>query len=134
MTITPLYAGALALWLLVLSVKVIRYRGHGISLGDGGDPQLQRLIRGHGNFTEYVPLLLVMIGALELSGYPHWLLHGLGASLLVARLLHGISLSFTQQWRFGRFYGTAITFLLLAVTGALCVYQGLAGALGQQVP
>ena len=45
MVVTPLYAGALALWFLVLSLKVIRYRGRGISLGDGGDPQLQRLIR-----------------------------------------------------------------------------------------
>lgn len=129
MVITPLYAGALALWFLVLSIKVIRYRGHGISLGDGGDPQLQRLIRGHGNFSEYVPFILVMIGALELSGYPHWLLHLLGASLLVARILHGTSLSFTQSWRFGRFWGTAITFLLLLVAGGLCLFQGIVGCL-----
>ncbi len=128
MVVTPLYAGALALWFLVLSIKVIRYRGRGISLGDGGDPQLQRLIRGHGNFAEYVPLILLMIGALELSGYPRWLLHVLGASLLAARLLHGISLSFTQQWRFGRFWGTAITFLLLFAAGALCLVQGIIGA------
>ena len=127
MVVTPLYAGALALWFLVLSIKVIRYRGHGISLGDGGDPNLQRLIRGHGNFSEYVPLILLMIAMLELSHYSVWLLHVLGATLLVARILHGISLSFTQQWKFGRFWGTALTFLLLFIAGGLCLFQGLRG-------
>ena len=129
MVVTPLYAGALALWFLVLSIKVIRYRGHGINLGDGGDPNMLRLIRGHGNFSEYVPLILLMIGMLELSHYPFWVLHALGATLLVARLLHGISLSFTHQWRFGRFWGTALTFLLLIVAGGLCLLQGIRGVL-----
>lgn len=127
MIVTPLYAGALALWFLVLSIKVIRYRGHGISLGDGGDPNMLRLIRGHANFAEYVPLILVMMAMLELSHYPYWLLHVFGATLLVARVLHGISLSFTQHWKFGRFYGTALTFLLLLIVGGLCLWQGVRG-------
>jgi uncharacterized membrane protein YecN with MAPEG domain len=123
--ITPIYAGLLALWFFVLSYRVIRLRGHGISLGDGGDPELLRRIRAHGNFSEYVPFILLMIGMLELSHFPAILLHVLGLTLLVARLLHGYALSFRESFKFGRFWGTALTFLLLVVCGALCLYQAL---------
>jgi uncharacterized membrane protein YecN with MAPEG domain len=125
MTITPLYAGLLAIWFLVLSYRVVQQRGHGVSLGDGGDQALLRRIRAHGNFAEYVPLILLMLGMLELSGARPWLLHILGATLLLARLLHGYALSFTEAWKFGRFYGTLATFVLLPVTGGLCLWQGL---------
>lgn len=125
MIVTPLYAGALALWFLVLSYRVVQQRGHGVSLGDGGDPVLLRRIRGHGNFSEYVPLILLMIGMLELGGAKRPLLHGLGATLLAARLLHGYALSFREQFKFGRFWGTLLTFVLLLVTGGLCLWQGL---------
>ena len=125
MTITPLYAGLLALWFVALSVRVVQRRGHGISLGDGGDNILLRRIRGHANFAEYVPLILLMMGFLELSRFNGWLLHGIGITLVVARLLHGYALSFSEQFKFGRFWGTLLTFILVAVLGLLCLTQGL---------
>lgn len=126
LTITPLYAGALAILFLALSFRVVQQRGHGVSLGDGGDQELLRRIRGHGNFAEYVPLILLLLAMLETGGAtPPWLLHLLGATLLLARLLHGIALSYTQKWKFGRFWGTALTFLLLLVTGLLCLWRGI---------
>ena len=126
LTITPLYAGALAILFLALSFRVVQLRMRGVSLGDGGDQELLRRIRGHGNFPEYVPLILLMLAMLETGGVtPPWLLHLLGATLLVARLLHGIALSYTSQWKFGRFWGTALTFLLLLVTGLLCLWRGI---------
>lgn len=125
MIVTPLYAGILALIFLLLSYRVIQLRGHGRpSLGDGGDLVLLRRVRAHGNFAEYVPFILLMIGYLELSHFPTFLLHGLGLTLVVARLLHGYALSFTESFTFGRFWGTALTFVLLLVCGVLCVYQG----------
>ena len=39
--------------------------------------------------------------------------------------MHGYALSFTKRFKFGRFWGTALTFLLLLVCGALCLYQGI---------
>jgi len=123
MLVTPLYAGLLLLWFLVLAWRVIRRRGHGISLGDGGDPAMLRVIRGHANFAEYVPLALLLLAILELSDSPVYVLHGLGATLLTGRLLHGYSLSFTDSFQFGRFWGTALTFAVLTVEAALCLYQ-----------
>lgn len=124
MIITPLYAGLLALLYFVLSYRVITLRGPGgPSLGDGGNPVLLRRIRAHGNFAEYVPMILVLIALLELGHTAPWLLHTLGFTLVIARLLHGYALSFTPSFTFGRFWGTALTFLLLVVSGGLCLYQ-----------
>jgi uncharacterized membrane protein YecN with MAPEG domain len=129
MKITLLYAGALAIWFLVLSIRVVLGRvGPGRpSVGDGGDPAMLRRIRGHANFAEYVPLILVLIGFLELSGRPDWMLHALGATLLMGRLLHGYAFSFTKEFVFGRSAGIALTFGSLLAAGTLCLYAGLLG-------
>jgi uncharacterized membrane protein YecN with MAPEG domain len=64
-TITALYAGLLALILVVLSARVIRGRvTDKISLGDGGGTFSTRLV-AHGNLIEFVPLALILIGLLE---------------------------------------------------------------------
>ncbi|HKY91177.1 MAG TPA: MAPEG family protein [Nevskiaceae bacterium] len=128
LTITPLYAGILAIWFIVLSMRVVAKRRAGINLGDGGDPDMLRRIRAHGNFAEYVPLILVMMVMLEIGGViAPWVLHAIGIALVVARVLHGIALAYTQKWLFGRFVGTLTTFILLAVCGVLCLWRGLAG-------
>ena len=127
MTITPLYGGLLAIWFLILSIRVVLGRaGPGKpSLGDGGSPEMQRRIRGHANFAEYVPLILVLIALLELSGAPHGQLHLLGSALLVGRLLHGYAFSFTKNHVFGRSAGIVLTFMALLGAAGLCVYAGL---------
>ena len=85
MFITPIYAGALALLFLVLSVNVVRTRRDSkVNIGDGGDQLLQRRIRAHGNFAEYVPLVLLLIVFAEVGGAAKWLVHALGGALLLA--------------------------------------------------
>ena len=126
MIITSLYAGLLALIFLALSARVVAVRGR-VSLGDGGDPEVLRRMRGHANFAEYVPLILVMMALLEYQQIAAWQLHAIGATLVFARVIHGIALSFTRKWFFGRFFGTVLTFTLLGVCGIFCVVQGLRG-------
>src|SRR2546428_8931078 len=125
--VTPLYAGLLALWFLVLSWRVIQRRGKGTYLGDGGDQGLLRVIRGHANFAEYVPLALLMMGFLEVSRFSIYALHALGIVLLIARLLHGYALSFTEHSSFGGFRGRSLTFLVLAISGLLSISHGTPG-------
>jgi uncharacterized protein len=135
MVVTPLYAALLALWLLVLSARVSRLRmDRGVMLGDGGDPLLQRVIRGHANFTEYVPLALLLLAILELSRFSIYLLHALGATLLAGRLLHGYALCYTREWRFGRFWGTLPTFLVMTLAALLCLYQAWRGHIAWFAP
>lgn len=127
LTITSLYGGLLGLWFLVLSFHVIRYRFTGVSLGDGGRPEIMRAIRAHGNFSEYVPLVLVLLAVLETGGtVAAWVLHLIGACLLIGRLLHGISLGFTKKWVPGRMGGMILTFTALLVASLLCIWRGIA--------
>ena len=126
MPITLFYAGLLGLWFLVLSVRVILGRRSGkVNLGDGGNESLLRRIRAHGNFAEYVPFILILMGALESTGVQGWLLHIVGAPLLLGRLLHGYAFSFTAQFMLGRVAGTVLTLAALSVAVALCLWRAL---------
>ena len=127
MIITPFYAGLLALWFFVLSARVMQGRQGGIALGDGGDPRMLRVIRGHANFAEYAPLILLMMAMLELGRTSIYVLHALGVTLLVARLLHGYALSFTARFKFGRFVGAGLTMVVLLACAVLCALQGIRG-------
>jgi hypothetical protein len=127
MIVTPFYAGLLALWFFVLSARVMQRRQGGIWLGDGGDPRMLGVIRGHANFAEYVPLILLLMAMLELGRTSIYVLHALGIALLVARLLHGYALGFTDFFKFGRFVGAGLTMIVLLVAAALCVLQGTRG-------
>jgi uncharacterized membrane protein YecN with MAPEG domain len=128
--VTPLYAGLLALWFLLLSLRVVLHRRRAkVSLGDGGDTLLARAIRGHANFAEYVPLALLMMAMLELVRTSIYVLHVLGILLLVGRLLHGYAFSFTAHFRFGRTAGTALTIAVIVTEAVLCIYQAWRGHL-----
>src|SRR5438067_3196750 len=124
MFVTPLYAGLLALWFVLLSVRVVNLRRRGNPFGDNGDIEIKRIVRAQANFAEYVPLALLLMGFLEVSRYSIYLLHALGLILLVARLLHGLALSFDWQGRFGRVAGAGLTFTVLLIEAFLTLYQG----------
>ena len=126
MLVTPLYAGLLVLLFVILSLRVVgRRRSGSISLGDGGNPAVLRVIRGHANFAEYVPLALVLMVILEISHFSIYVLHALGIILVVARLLHAYALSYSDKFMFGRVAGAALTFLVLLIEAVLCIYQGI---------
>ncbi len=126
MPITALYAALLGLVLLVLSFRVIAVRlKEKVSLGDGDKPVLEKRIRAHANFAEYTPLCLILIGLAESLHAPHLALHGLGASLLAGRILHGYGISQTPQFIPGRFIGMNLTFAVLAAGAGLNLWLAL---------
>ncbi|MDP4025073.1 MAPEG family protein [Methylobacterium sp. NEAU 140] len=90
---TAFFAALLALFYLGLAGWVVAGRLSGEVLhGDGGDPGLQKRIRAHANFSEYVPLALILIGLLEAGGGGPGLVRGLLVALLVGRILHPIGM------------------------------------------
>ena len=117
--ITLLYAGLCALLVLVLAARVVRWRmTHRIGIGDGGDVELLRRVRVHGNAIEYLPLCLILLGGMELNGYPAPLIHGFGLALLLSRVAHAWGLSRSSGLSPGRFGGTLVTWvLMLAMAG-----------------
>lgn len=128
MVVTPLYAALLALLFMLLSLQVIdQRRAARVSLGDGGHSRLQRAIRGHANFVEYVPLALVLLLVLELSRFSIYLIHALGITLVIARALHGYAFSCTAEFRFGRYWGALLTFVVIIAEALLCLYQAYQG-------
>src|ERR1700712_2121675 len=87
--ITTLSVVVAAAMLIALSVPITLRRVRvGIAIGDPReDETLTRRIRAHGNFTEYVPLALLLIALVEASRNLHAAV-ALAAVLLVARLAH----------------------------------------------
>ena len=66
MPITPLFAAIFGIIYVVLAFGVIKLRFKGqVSLGDGGDEELEKAIRVHGNFAEYVPFTLLLLWFVE---------------------------------------------------------------------
>ena len=64
LTVTALYASLLALVFLGLSFNIIRLRRLlRVGVGDGGEKELSKAIRIHGNFSEYMPLALILLAA-----------------------------------------------------------------------
>lgn len=113
--VTSTYAALLALLLLVLSLLVIRQRLHSrVAIGTEGGAALLRAARAQGNFTEYVPVILVLLLLLEAGGASAGLLHGLGATTLLGRVLHGFGISRSPERLRFRQAGMALTFGPLA--------------------
>ena len=126
MFVTPLYAGVLALWFCLLSLRVMNIRRR-VSFGDNGDTEIVRIVRAQANFAEYVPLALLLMGFLEVGRTSIYLLHALGIALVIGRLLHGFALSFDWGRRSGRVAGATLTVVVLVIEALLCIYQGLRG-------
>jgi uncharacterized membrane protein YecN with MAPEG domain len=126
MPITALYAALLTALFVVLSVRVIATRrGSGAPLGDGGNPELLRRIRVQGNFAEYVPLALILLGLAEGLHTPVWLLHLLGLGLLIGRLLHAYGVSRAKEQFAFRVSGVAFTLSMLIGAAITCFAAAL---------
>ena len=114
--VTAFYAGLLGLCYLYLSALVIQGRVKGqISLGDGGNESLNRLIRAHSNFSEYVPITLVLLACLEMNSSFTWQLHVCAMLLLFGRILHAFGLRHHAGTSWQRLWGMLMTFVSLAL-------------------
>lgn len=121
--VTALYAGLIGVLLLVLAARVSRLRrARKVGLGDGGDRDLQRAIRVHGNAIEWaLPGVLLLLVA-ELNRADPLLLHACGIAIVAGRLLHAYGLTRTAGVSFGRFYGSAASWLAVLVLALWCAW------------
>ena len=110
--ITSIYASLAVLLIVRLSLSVIKLRRKNrIIVGDGGNEELQLAIRTHANALEYIPITLLLLLMLELNGAPAILIHLLGATLLIGRIIHSIGLPAKDIQK--RVLGMQITIYLL---------------------
>lgn len=125
-TITLLYAGLLGLMNIGVAVPAGRLRGKtGISVGDGGNTDLLLAMRRHGNFTEYVPLALILIGLLEMNGVSATAIYTFGTLLVLFRLCHAFGLktdSISDPLRGIGAGGTALLTVVMSVWGIVVFF------------
>ena len=111
---TAIYASLLAFLYVVLSYRVAQRRIRlKVGLGTGQNAELERAIRIHGNFGEYVPFALLLLALFESSGGAVWAVHGAGTGLLIARVLHALGLTQSSGRSTGRFSGVVATWLIM---------------------
>ncbi len=122
LSVTPLYAGCFALLAVLLANQVLYVRLRPKTEPDWRSNAVERV---QANFVENVPLGLVLLLIIELSGAPAFALHTLGASLLVCRLLHAWGMSRTEGANYPRLIGAQGTFLLISTMGVAALWKGL---------
>lgn len=113
--ITLVAAGGAAIINFWLAMRVGNVRRAAkVSIGDGGDMALIARMRAQANFIEYTPIVLVLIGAIELSqGTSIWL-WVVAALYLLGRVGHGLGM---DGWTPGRFGGTLISLFTMLGLG-----------------
>lgn len=121
LTTTTLYAIALIPIWLVLWIRVTSIRSAiGCSIGDAGDMTLLQKIRQHGNFIEWVPLVLLLMILAEAQGTDTLWLHAAGALLVIGRLAHPFGLKIDNAGHPLRYVGNGTNlFAVLVLTVAL---------------
>jgi uncharacterized membrane protein YecN with MAPEG domain len=124
--ITGLYAGLLGLLLVILVLRVATRRWrYKVGLGDGGINDLSKAIRVHGNFVETVPIILILMLLMELSGIPPLYMHIYGILFVFARMLHCLGLSHTENHSRGRFLGVMLSLTLITVASAALIIMNI---------
>ena len=122
------YAALNALIMLVLGMLVVRARVKTrTEIGDGADPALLGPLRAHANNTEYVPMgiiLLLMLLGLQAN---IWIIHAVGGTLTLGRLLHGVGLSRNVGASMPRLLGMVLTWLSFIIAIAVTLWLALMG-------
>ncbi len=92
--VTALTAAICAIMILLTAIATVRQRLKArVAFGEGDrNHALVASIRSHGNLTEHAPIVIIMIGLLEMTDVHHWTLTGVAVLFLAARALHIIGL------------------------------------------
>jgi len=88
---------------------------------------LQRKVRAHSNFAEYVPQGLLFIVVLELMQARSWLVWSLSGALTIARIAHAYGLLTKYGPSISRATGFFLTWLVYIIGSVACLYYGLKG-------
>lgn len=121
--ITFFYASILGLLLVALANQVLYARVNATKVAKW---KPETTLRVQANFVENVPMALVLLYLLEMSGVPGIWIHGLGATLVAARSAHAWGLSTNPGATYARLFGAQMTFLLMSIMSFAGLYYYLA--------
>ncbi len=120
--VLALYAATNALIMLVLGILVVRARVKTrTEIGDGGNLTMMAAVRAHANNAEYVPVALLLMLILIPLRANAYVIHAVGATLTIGRLLHAVGLSRNVGTSVPRFLGMLLTWAsyLIAILAML---------------
>ncbi len=119
-----LYTGINILLLFLLSFRVVgRRRAAKVSLGTGGDADLEIRSRAHGNAAEYIPITMLGLFVMTQFAVPLWAIHAIGGTFTLGRVLHAIGLSATLLP--ARALGMVLTWLGMLGAGVGVIWLAL---------
>ena len=119
---TALFAGILGLLKVALGLRVTLLRAaSGIALGDQADERMLRRIRAHANFSENVPMALILLMLIEMMHATSLAIFVLGTVLLIGRLLHWLGLSGNAE-AFNRVAGMVMTWGVIVVASVMAIW------------
>jgi len=126
MQVVALYAGLNLLILGLLSLPIgLNRNKKKISLGDGGDSQMNALIRAHGNAAEWIPGALIGLTILAMTGTGTLVIHVLGLLFTLARASHAYAFLSGQTTGPGRIFGAAMTLLIYVAMAGLLIWKAI---------
>ena len=126
MSIVPTYAAIFALVFVTLSFRVIKARRQEkIAIGAGGSAVVERAMRVHANFAEYVPFALLLLFFIEQKGAHFLYVNFLCLLLLVGRGVHifGVS-NENENFRY-RVLGMSMTFATIILAALTLLFMAL---------
>ncbi len=124
--VSALYAALLAAVFLVLSLRVALARWRRNEYLGEADEHMARQVRAHANFSENVPLAVILLALGETMGAPVALVHGLGGVLLCSRLLHAYGMSKQPEPISFRVIGYTLTCVVIGVAALVIIYRWFA--------
>jgi uncharacterized membrane protein YecN with MAPEG domain len=132
MYVTAIFSTILAFIFIRLTFHVIELRKlHKVAFGHGGVDSLEKAIRAHGNFSEYVPISLILMGTLEFNGAPSFWIVILGAFFVLGRYFHARGMNHDGPDFENRVTGmkfTLVTVALLALSNVIWIAYVLLAA------
>lgn len=125
--IVSILAAVLVVMLAALSMHVSMRRMHlgGVFFGDADDDTLRRRIRAQGNFIEYAPTALIVIGLMEMAGAAKLQVAVLAFAFFVSRVLHAYGMLYTKTASVGA-VGMLIQHAVFIVSGIWLFYTSTA--------
>lgn len=124
--ILGVYAGINILINLFLAYRVSANRlRSNVVTGTGSDEKLYNASRAHVTNVEYTPIALVGLIVLNVLGASIYVMHLVGLTLTIGRILHAIGVSRTSESTPPRLIGTLLTWTSLLVAGIACLWYAL---------
>jgi len=120
--ITGLYAAIFAITQAFMVIWIARSRiKEKVSLGTAKSSTLEIKSRVYGNFTEVVPLGLLLMLIAELGQAPTWTIHLMGVFMLSSRALHAKGLVTPPGYGLYRMTGMIFAMLSYIIGAIICL-------------